>query len=315
MKAYCLLIAAVLQGSFCFTQNLVLNNEFEDTTTCPVGLDHLTAATGWRSYAGTADYFHTCAFSIFSKVPSNFFGYQQPSSDKAYASFYAYYTSYVNYREYVGSVLGTPLVKGTKYFISFKVALANKNDYSRVCNNLGMKFTNWDYWSGWPAKPDNSAHVYSAALVADTLNWTQISGSFIADSNYTRVMIGNFFVDSSTTHIGSSTQYGAYYYLDDICVATDSAFCYNYMGVEDIADTDLVTAFPNPFTEQINFETARQVEAGVIKLYDVLGQQICRVKFSGRQVILKREDLPGGIYFYQISSRDSIVGQGTIIAR
>lgn len=314
MKKYSVLFLVVMfYCNYNHSQNLVLNNEFEDTTFCPTGLDQLNAATGWRSYAGTADYFNTCSFSIFSKVPANYFGYQQPSSGKAYASFYAYYTGYPNYREFVGSTLATPLVAGTKYFISFKVALANKHDYNRSCNNLGIRFTNWDYWYGYPAPVNNWAHFHSTAIISDTMNWTRISGSFVADSSYTRVMIGNFFNDSNTTSVGDATQYGAYYYLDDVCVSTDSAYCKNYMGVQDAMNFSLLSVFPNPFADQTTFTFDSALSNAWLKVYDVLGKEVTSLSFSGRQITLRRRDLKNGIYFYQVASRNKVVASGKLM--
>lgn len=307
-----LFIVIVLQG---FNQNLVLNNEFEDTTFCPTGLDQLNASTGWRSYSGTADYFHTCAFSMFSRVPSNFFGYQQPSSGKAYASFYAYYTSYPNYREVVGSTLGSPLVPGTRYHVSFKVALANSHDYSRVCNNLGMRFTNWDYWVSYPVPINNWAHMYSTAMISDTLNWTTIAGSFVADSAYTRVMVGNFFDDANTTHVGDATQYGAYYFLDDICVSTDSVFCYTYLGAPSLAVQPFVQVAPNPFEGSFVFSTDREWKNSEWRIYDITGGLVRIFPYAGRTQLIQRESLSAGLYFYQLISDGRTISQGKLVAR
>jgi hypothetical protein len=76
----------------------------------------------------------------------------------------------------------------------------------------------------------NDAHVFETNIITDSLGWTRISGTFIADSAYSIIAIGNFFADSVTDTLKFFTDFldQSYYFLDDVCVSTDSIFTYTY---------------------------------------------------------------------------------------
>ena len=85
------------------------------------------------------------------------------------------------------------------------------------------------------------------------MNWTTISGSFISDSAYQYVSIGNFFDDANTTLIQMQDTVfdrSAYYYIDDAYVSSDSL-------AGGIAEQDVqgnIKTYPNPFTKSTNVE-------------------------------------------------------------
>ncbi|MBK9599335.1 MAG: hypothetical protein IPO60_13715 [Flavobacteriales bacterium] len=60
------------------------------------------------------------------------------------------------------------------------------------------------------------AQVYSQAVVADTLNWDLVSGSFVADSAYQYVVIGNHFRNALTDTLPVGPYLGgvAYHFVD-----------------------------------------------------------------------------------------------------
>lgn len=83
---------------------------------------------------------------------------------------------------------------------------------------MGAKFTTFAFSApdGDTTLMSNSAHVYSDSLLNDTANWVQIKGSFIADSAYQYVVIGNFFDDFNTDTLNCSS--ASYAFIDMICV-------------------------------------------------------------------------------------------------
>ena len=51
--------------------------------------------------------------------------------------------------------------------------------------------------SGFSSIITNNPPVYSNTVSMDTLNWTRVFGSFVADSAYTHILLGNFFADAN----------------------------------------------------------------------------------------------------------------------
>lgn len=223
--------------SISFSQNLVPNPSFEDTLSCPNALTQINRADGWMSFSITPDYYNACSDpSLFIpvSVPHNFGGDQLARTGNAYAGFVAFKTGATNSRDFVATQLSQQLIIGQKYFVSFWVSTAfgymNLQDYPHLaCNNLGAKFSTIPYSQVNPMPINNFAHVFDTTLINDTINWIKISGSFIADSAYQYLSIGNHFDDNHTTiaSIGTSLPNDAYYYLDDVKVSTDSLFVNN----------------------------------------------------------------------------------------
>lgn len=223
MKRFTLL---TLLGSFAiaaFAQNLVQNPSLETYSACPTSSSQLTNATGWNNSMNSPEYLNVCSASIYSDLPSSFFGFQNAATGNAcggglfYGSFAGSYLADI--REHLYVQLTTPLSVGTTYYVAFKCNLVDNSEYA--INRMGMQFcTSWNASYGII----NSAHLYSTAVISDKVNWVQVFGSFVPTQPYNAVMIGNFFNDASTTvqFVGSSVDigYNAYYFIDDIYVST-----------------------------------------------------------------------------------------------
>lgn len=215
-----LLFSVAVAGCPLHAQNMVTNPSFEGYTSCPIGQSVLFYAIGWQSAGYTPDYMNTCSSFPFTDIPTNYYGTQMPASGNAYAGelFYGDFNSSLpNIREYAYTTLLAPLMVGSTYYVSFNVSLA---DNARIaCNRQGVKFCS-SYVSSNP--PNNVADVYTMAVISDKVNWTTVSGSFVATAPHTALMIGNWFTDANTTtvNVGSSTNIGnnGYYYLDDVYV-------------------------------------------------------------------------------------------------
>ena len=255
--------------------NLVVNPSFEDTVSCPFASGDIDKATGWTSFCGSPDFFHTCNQFDFG-VPNNVFGYQMPASGNTYAGFATYSNSAPNSREFPTSPLSSPLTIGIKYYISFKVVLP-LNSISQVnsaSNKIGAMFTTGVY----PCNITNNPPVFTDSIITDTLNWTRIKGSFVADSAYTYLAIGNFFDDANTdtTIFFNDFTYNAYYFLDDVAVSTDSAFVYNYSYTTGLTESNLknqITLYPNPVNDYLTVNQSFD-EPYDLLIYNTLGQQL-----------------------------------------
>jgi hypothetical protein len=305
-------------------QNLVPNPSFEDTIACPIGINQVEDAVGWINFRSSPDYYNSCAtpFSHVS-VPSNSTGYQCPANGNAYCGFIPYTTGFNNYREFLGIELLNPLVTGQKYYVSFKVSLSNQCICG--CNKLGALFSTvkfpLDTFGNNPL--NNFSHVYTNGVITDTVNWTTIFGSFVTDSAYKYIMIGNFFDDANTDTIRfyPVTGCSVYYFIDDVCVSTDSLTCEipNGPNVCDtgvyIFETNLskesIAIYPNPSNDYVHImmsDEADQIYSCTI--FNAYGNRIRQLKNPSTVDV---SDLPDGIYLFQIRSGYKIINKKIII--
>jgi len=218
------LMSSSLISNISFAQNLVPNPSFEDYTSCPNGSGQVNKATGWDSYNSSPEYFHYCSTVV--SVPDNWgFGYQCSATGNAHCGFIAYNPWSPNNRELIGRQLSNALIPGEIYYVNMKVSLGEWSNCAT--NKLGILFSTIPY--DGPSSPpiNNSSHIYASAIITDTINWLTITGSFIADSAYEYIIIGNFFDDANTdTSINDNSNLcKSYYFVDDVCVSMDSLTC------------------------------------------------------------------------------------------
>lgn len=308
-------------------QNLVVNPSFENYNSCPSmmsdsGNDQLTKATGWSCYFESADYFNTCATNGQVKIPSNQMGFQQAHSGNAYAGCVSY-SKQGFYREILGQQLISPLVIGQKYHVSFYVNMGGKWFYTMGINKMGVRFTTSAYnYTLNPISISNFAHVKTMAIQKDTSNWKLISGSFIADSSYKYIALGNFFDDANTdtSSVGvNAPEYKAieqaYYYVDDICVSLDSGYCSKWTSIDNysISPYMKVKIYPNPSssTTILEFDNDEN-EVLTLTIFNSLGQVIQNIEAIKSDKV-EVENLPQGLHNFQIWSKTTLKAIGKIL--
>ena len=283
-------------------QNLVPNPGFESYQSCPGATGQLNTCTGNWGANGlySPDYFNTCApmsVGMGIGIPHNNYGFQYPSGGNGYAGFFAYSSSFSNAREFISTQLTAPLIPGTKYFVSFKVNTAYKVsgfpavDPSVAVNNIGLLFTVNNPITTFPM-PSNGAHVYSSAVISDTLGWTTISGSYLATDTSRYITIGNLFQDAVTTiqFLGQPGTGAAYYYVDDVCVSSDSLACANLpVGEQRRASGITIKAYPNPAADivQIDIPPASDISGCLLSIKNIVGAEVFRTSVSRSQLKLQ----------------------------
>lgn len=232
----------------CEAQNLVPNPSFELADTCPYTPSFNVGGRPlyWNRWDQSPDYFHACAGDLggvdtLLDVPSNGFTWQYAHDGDAYVGMTCFEPS--DFREHVGAPLIEPLVVGQTYYVSYWVNLATEGSYWETrwaCNNQGVLFTmNEHLWSGQTGSgpefaPRNYAHVNNPTIITDTANWTLVSGSFVADSAYQYIVLGNFFnnAQSDTVHFTPGLpSLAAYYLYDAICVSSTPGECPTATGL------------------------------------------------------------------------------------
>lgn len=273
----------------CEAQNLVPNPSFEQADTCwPVsgffypheGPDH------WFSGGHSPDYFQGPACAAYGSdisAPLNHLGFQYAQEGVCYTGVVTY-DHPVPWREYVVIELIEPLVVGTTYFTSFYANAAWGGTaiypYARLASsNVGMRFTmaphQWELGDPVPTTVDY-AHVYYPQILADTVGWTLVSGSFLADSAYQYVMLGNHFSNAltDTLPLGSTINAPlAYTYIDNVCVTSDPEGCPLSASMTSLANAKPVL-FPNPASTTL---TVSGVPSGMTAaISDAVGRWVWR---------------------------------------
>lgn len=293
------LLILLLLPSFSFGQNLVPNPSFEDTVSCPWNSSQVYKAVSWDAYGGSPDYFHSCSPQLTDfSVPYNWGGYQPAASGNAYCALGTFAPILPNHREIIGAQLITSMGIGTKYFISFQACLSYSEPILAyiATDKLGALFTTTS--QTWLPTPilNNFAHVFTDSIITDSINWTRISGSFVADSAYQHIRIGNFFdsINTDTIVFTQDTSSFAYYYIDDVCVSTDSTYCANYSftSIHNIEYETSFRIYPNPTTGTFTV----QGTVTEIQVYDLFGRLLLR---SNKEQI-DMSSYPAGIYMVRV---------------
>ena len=299
-----LLLVPLFSFFFSQAQNLVPNPSFENSISCPDNLSQVYKIISWKSYGQSPDYFDSCGVSGLSKAPNNSFGFQYPASGQAYCGLYTFLGANHNYREFIGTQLVNPLVFGTKYYITIRLNLADQSNCAT--NNLSVFFSTTDISDSLSPPVLQYAQIHCIPIITDNTTWEMLSSSFIADSNYNFVIIGNPFLDQQTdTLIFSGSLCNAYYYIDDVCVSTDSLTCQNALdGIRlDLKSGSLF--FPNPATDRLFMK--RYLNPPII--ISIINIQGVSIKSFTNQHDLEIGDIPSGLYLIRFKENENLYYQ------
>ncbi len=264
----CLLFDVALR---CEAQNLVPNPGFEEADTCLVLNTYYYPETGplhWFTGGGSTDHFQSCLpYGAFNGVPLNVVTFQMPYEGEAYGGVVTYNQQF-GVREYWMVQLLSPLLIGQTYYASFYANAAFRDDGQSnqawiASSGMGMLFTveSRQFEPGDPLPiPENHAHIYHSGILADTIDWVLISGTFVADSAYQYVMIGNHFDDANidTLHFEYRPIPGrGYTLIDKVCVSPDPEGCALVTGTLE-ALSEYLSVYPNPARDLIVVRGLRQ---------------------------------------------------------
>ncbi|CAN5375708.1 hypothetical protein BH10BAC1_BH10BAC1_01240 [soil metagenome] len=300
MKKTCLIITLFFIASVGHGQNLVPNNSFEDTVSNPMG-GVIEDAVAWINCYNTPDYynagFNSGGFGF--GVPNCYFtGYQNAFDGNAFAGIGL--TAIPDQpAEFIGVQLTMPLVIGTKYYVSAYLSRADM--YQCASNNFGFKFFNTLYFSP-PLNPppiDNITQVNSTTIVSDSVNWQFVSGSFIADSSYQYLVMGNFYNLSFTNTAGCTSSDASYYYIDAVCVSSDSTTCMIATSIQQpLSKKTQVSIYPNPARDFIYVSDL--VSSQTYSLINSLGVSCRNGKLKSGNNLIDVSMLSDGLYILRI---------------
>ncbi|HLP14457.1 MAG TPA: hypothetical protein VK177_21180, partial [Flavobacteriales bacterium] len=202
-----LLLSFVLLTHFTWSQNLVLNPDLETYSPCPSGIGSLESAANWfcPNTTCTSEYFNTCSTSPYSRVPKNYWGYEEPHCGNGYGGIYLWDASGLSYREYMVVKLADTLEAGQCYDLTFYVSLGN--NCMLTTDAIGAKFRytlDTNLYTTFPGMAP--AHISNpTGTFFDTLGWTPVNGTYTATGGEKFLLIGNFEHDSSTDTLHYNT--------------------------------------------------------------------------------------------------------------
>ncbi len=149
---------------------------------------------------------------------------QKAHSGKGMAQILNTNAGFFQERIFYGIKLITSLKIGHRYAVSFFINLADSS--CSAMNNIGVLFCTQkikiiDTSNITSVCYPNRAQVYSKNVIEDKINWVEIKGSFIADSAYNYMVVGNLFDYKKTTYKNldctGALEYPAYL-IDDFTV-------------------------------------------------------------------------------------------------
>lgn len=282
--------------------NLVPNGGFELYSTCPTVNDNITESTGWLRFRSTPDYYNACAPSGGMSVPNNNYGYQQSNNGNGIVGIYTYDKTSLNYREIIGSQLVQPLNIGVKYYVKAhinKSPNAQNGVLSINTNKIGVNFTNLQYSVSNPAPVTNSAIIYADTIITDAMGWYKLQGSFVATQNYQYIMIGNFFDDSHTDTSGATNfGLGSYYFIDDVCVSTDSLYCSGFVNLHLENNTEISVLNEN---DGIKIIVDKFLIGSHVNVYNSMSAMVVNTTIiSNLKTTISTKEFKQGLYLVEI---------------
>lgn len=316
-----ILFFCFLLTNSCFGQNLVPNPSFEQYSICPSTSFEIDKVISWSSAGGSPDYFNSCAGAGGASVPDNFYGYQNTIIGDAYVGLYVYNRGLLwpDHREHIQANLLSPLTIGVQYYVSMDISFTlDNNEIGFAADKLGMLFTNaTSYDAGNPPITINNAQVFIDTIISDTINWYHFESSFIADSAYQKILIGNFFDDANTTILDIDTSlYIAYYFIDNICVSTDSTDCLLATTIEYHEIEDGIKIYPTPSNQGYIFiELGTLIETYNYEIINNIGDivKLGQVNSNENRGYISLSNLPQGLYFLRIYNHSKNIIKKIII--
>ena len=301
-------------------QNLVPNSGFEEADTCTTMDFGVEGPLHWYSTSGTPDYLQSCLpYGAVNGLPMNFVTYQEPFEGASCAGMLTYWQNgSAEYREWIMAPLLEPLVVGQTYYSSFRAnaAFGGNAEYPQIwlaSDKVGMRFSTmaippWNVGDPYSVPP-NQAHILYPQILADTLGWTLVSGSFVADSAYQYVMIGQFFSNAltDTLHFADPNSVFpwypyAYTLVDAVCVSASPEGCDLGQGVGEQLATGPVL-FPNPAKDQLIVGRCAGAEAQVL---DAVGRMLWQGLITSDDWVLEVGSFARGAYVLRMAHRGQV---------
>jgi hypothetical protein len=305
-----LFIFVLVKLSFFGQVNLVPNPSFENVTACPNGFSQLGLASPWsQAGTGTPDLYASCSTSTDVGIPINLYGSQIAHTGLMYSGLQC---MCAEYREYIEVPLTNSLTFGTKYFVSFFVSLADT--FAFTSSSLGaylstgsLSVNNYSPITVSPQIQNGQSNYFTKNL------WTKVTGTFNASGGENFITIGNFNSTVNTTSLAIETNTMVYnpnciyFYIDDICVTSDSSFNETWTGIETqvFNNKAIIKLYPNPTYERLFIKRNKLIKNLNLTIYN--SKMSVQLEFINlNQEELDISSLSSGIYIVKLWSENFI---------
>lgn len=214
-----------------YSQNLLLNGDFEMYDACPQLHGQLQVCKSWRNpnYTTSPDYFNNCDSTGTTKA-----GYAGPLNGAGYCGIVMFYSKAYSYREFIQGELHQPMLKGKRYRISMQVLLDSNSNYYTDVFSFGLS----SEASVWSRMIKGYAGIFSNTILTAGCDsclkikgkWVTIHAEYNSRGGERFLTIG-YFKDLYTkrkhakmlrSHTFGNTSKDAidqaYYYIDNVIV-------------------------------------------------------------------------------------------------
>ena len=287
-------------------QNLVLNPSFEDTIACLPSTYVMPCRFWYTASNNTPDYFSEQPdFNCMIPAPQGTVGYQYARTGIAYVGLFTFFNPpFNNQREYIGGILSDTLKQGHEYCVSFYVSVAEELKY--VTDGIGLYLSvdsAVDYTININLSFIPQIENPSGNIIYDTLNWVQISGTYIANGGEKYLTIGNFKDDANTAIDSTSASLiESYFFIDDVSVIDCT------VGINEVNDNkDIGKLYPNPARTAVYYESElNDNENGLLELYDMLGNKLSAYKLNHgkNKITIGTLNYARGVYMVKVNITD-----------
>jgi hypothetical protein len=277
-------------------QNLVPNPGFEDYSALPDLWGQWDRCDNWTNaggdpatYYADPDYFHSDGSGAV-QLPNPSPATVEAHTGDAIMGFLGYHNPEgANIREYLMVELDSAMNIGEYYTVSFWIT----NGFSSIghylkCDGIGINLSTEPLNQVGESYIDRTPQLEIEGELFTT-EWQEVNFTFLADSNYTHLTIGNFYADEETSVSvaieGPLPFAGAYYFVDDFTVEiTDEP----NMGLSTKNPNLEFKVYPNPTNDYIQIElNSEQTKLGTYAIYGIDGQ----IQLSGNLSQSTRIDL------------------------
>jgi len=302
-----LLLAFVVYNSL--AQNIVPNPSFALYRSCPAGLGKLDSCLYWHNpNNATPDYFNICHDTLPASphsvgVPNNMWGYQTSFSN-SYIGIGV--LSSGNMREYARTDIPA-MMPGAVYRVQLVISLAEICMQATHAPSVLFYIERDTFVASHLLLPGTPQVTFEAAgHITNTVNWVTVTDTFVADSAYTHLIIGNFKDDASTTKTmvpGSLAE--TYYYIDSV-------------SVEKIANSSVVNTqssisaaiYPNPNDGNFTVQLPQSTQ-GILSVTDITGRLLLRTPARGSTPV--RLNAEPSMYFVHIQTEQGNVNKTMVV--
>jgi hypothetical protein len=177
--------------------------------------------------------------------------------------------------------LSSPLVPGQTYYLSLAVSTGGfgaiySYTMALASNGIGLKSSTQPVtWS--MSLLDNQPVLYSAQVVNDTLDWVILTGTYVPDSAYQYIQVGNFLTDALTlTEVIDSTAASqlAYVVIDGVCVSELPGGCDFSDGLSNASAAVESFYFDGEHSQLVLVSALGSPKPWQIAIYDMAGKRI-----------------------------------------